>query len=99
MHKGTGIKDNVDLDLSVFIEKTEQISTPDLFLAKRAEIVKDVADKFARRFRWRKDRNRSRKKGNPRSHSFHQSLYHLCILFLCIVLKCKIFLLITNRTL
>ena len=28
-----------------------------------------------------------------------ESLYHLCILFLCIVLKCKVFLIITNRTL
>ena len=52
--KGTGIKDNVDLDLSVYIEKTAQMLTPAEFLENRREIVKDVADKFAIRFNWRR---------------------------------------------
>ena len=54
MAKGTGIKDNVDLDLSVYIEKTAQMLTPAEFLENRREIVKDVADRFARRFNWRR---------------------------------------------
>ena len=52
--KGTGIRDNVDLDLCVFIEKTEEMLIPEEFLEKRKEIVQDVADKFARRFHWRR---------------------------------------------